>query len=85
MLKITRNNNLNGTIEIEGNVVVHLSASVTIDVDNPNGYNSSGITRNIVDTELYKTNLSTIRQEIKRFEDEVYTLEDEMLLKSTEV
>lgn len=84
MLKITRNNNLNGTIEIEGNLVVHLSASVTIDVDNPNGYNSSGITRNIVDTELYKSNLSTIRQEIKRFEDEVYALEDEML-KSTEV
>ena len=84
MLKITRNNNLNGTIEIEGNVVVHLGASVTIDVDNPNGYNSSGITRNIVDTELYKANLSTIRKEIKKFEDEVYALEDEML-KSTEV
>lgn len=80
MLKISRNSNLNGTIEIEGEVVVHLSASVTMDLDNPNGYNSSGITRNIVNTELYKNNLSAIRQEIKKFEDEAYALEDEMLL-----
>lgn len=84
MLQITRNNNLNGKIEIEGEVVVQLSASITIDKENPEAYSSSGVARTILNTELYKQNISAIRKEIARFEEEVYMMEDELLLSMSE-
>lgn len=82
MLKITRNNNLNGTIEIDGNLVVQLNAGVTIDKENPDSYSSSGVSRTILNTDLYKKNISKIRDLIAEFEDEVYLMEDDLLLAS---
>ena len=79
MLKITKNRTLNGTIEIEGVPVVQLSASITVDDFNLNYYNNGGVNRTILNTDLYRKNISTIRQEIAEFEDEVYLMEDEML------
>ena len=79
MLKITKSRNLQGTIEIEGVSVVQLSASITIDPDNFSAYNNGGVNRTILNTDLYRKNISTIRQEIAEFEDEVYLMEDEML------
>ena len=79
MLKITKNRTLNGTIEIEGVAVVQLSASITVDDSNLNHYNNGGVSRTILNTDLYRKNISTIRQEIAEFEDEVYLMEDEML------
>lgn len=79
MLKITRNNNLNGVIEIDGNAVVQLNASVTADKENPDAYSSSGVSRTVVNTELYRANMVAIRKEIAQFEDEVYLMEDEIL------
>ena len=79
MLKITKNRTLNGTIEIEGVPVVQLSASITIDPSDFTIYNSGGVNRTILNTDLYRKNISTIRQEIAEFEDEVYLMEDEML------
>ena len=79
MLKITKNRTLNGTIEIEGVAVVQLSASITVDDSNLNYYNNGGVSRTILNTDLYRKNISTIRQEIAEFEDEVYLMEDEML------
>ena len=84
MLQITRNNNLNGKIEIEGEVVVQLSASITIDKENPEAYSSSGVSRTILNTDLYKQNISTIRKEIAKFEEEVYMMEDDLLLSMSE-
>ena len=79
MLKITKNRTLNGTIEIEGVAVVQLSASITIDPSDFTIYNNGGVNRTILNTDLYRKNISTIRQEIAEFEDEVYIMEDEML------
>ena len=79
MLKITKNRTLNGTIEIEGAPVVQLSASITIDPSDFTIYNNGGVNRTILNTDLYRKNISTIRQEIAEFEDEVYLMEDEML------
>ena len=82
MLKITKSRNLQGTIEIEGMPVVQLSASITIDPSDFTIYNNGGVTRTILNTDLYRKNISTIRQEIAEFEDEVYLMEDEMLAAS---
>ena len=79
MLKITKSRNLQGTIEIEGVPVVQLSASITIDSDDFTIYNNGGVNRTILNTDLYRKNISTIRQEIAEFEDEVYLMEDELL------
>ena len=79
MLKITKSRTLNGTIEIEGVAVVQLSASITVDDSSLNYYNNGGVSRTILNTDLYRKNISTIRQEIAEFEDEVYLMEDEML------
>lgn len=79
MLKITKNRTLNGTIEIEGVPVVQLSASITIDSSDFTIYNNGGVNRTILNTDLYRKNISAIRQEIAKFEDEVYLMEDEML------
>ena len=79
MLKITKSRNLQGTIEIEGVPVVQLSASITIDSDDFSVYNNGGVNRTILNTDLYRKNISTIRQEIAEFEDEVYLMEDELL------
>lgn len=82
MLKITKNRTLNGTIEIEGVPVVQLSASITIDPSDFTIYNNGGVSRTILNTDLYRKNISTIRQEIAEFEEEVYLMEDEMLAAS---
>ena len=37
------------------------------------------VNRTILNTDLYRKNISTIRQEIAEFEDEVYLMEDELL------
>ena len=79
MLKITKNRTLNGTIEIEGVPVVQLSASITIDSSDFTIYNNGGVNRTILNTDLYRKNIFTIRQEIAEFQDEVYLMEDEML------
>lgn len=79
MLKITKNRTLNGTIEIEGVPVVQLSASITVDSSDFTIYNNGGVNRTILNTDLYRKNISAIRQEIAEFEDEVYLMEDEML------
>ena len=80
MLKITRNYNLSGTIEIEGVAVVQLTASATIDKESPESYSPSGVSRTILNTTLYKQNMSEIRQLISEFEDEIYLMEDELFL-----
>ena len=82
MLKITKSRSLQGTIEIEGMPVVQLSASITIDPSDFTIYNNGGVSRTILNTDLYRKNISTIRQEIAEFEDEVYLMEDEMLAAS---
>lgn len=82
MLKITKSRTLNGTIEIEGVPVIQLSASITIDPSDFTIYNNGGVNRTILNTDLYRKNISTIRQEIAEFEEEVYLMEDEMLAAS---
>ena len=79
MLKITKSRNIQGTIEIEEVPVVQLSAYITIDPADFTVYNNGGVNRTILNTDLYRKNISTIRQEINEFEDEVYLMEDEML------
>ena len=59
--------------------VVQLSASITIDPSDFTIYNNGGVNRTILNTDLYRKNISTIRQEIAEFEEEVYLMEDKLL------
>lgn len=79
MLKIIKSRSLQGTIEIEGVPVVQLSASITIDPSDFTIYNNGGVNRTILNTDLYRKNITEIREDISTFEDEVYMMEDEML------
>ena len=59
--------------------VVQLSASITIDPSDFTIDNNGGVNRTILNTDLYRKNISTIRQEIAEFEEEVYLMEDKLL------
>lgn len=73
MLKINKNITLNATSEIEGQVVVYMSASISTD-----GNSSANINKSIANQELYTVNKVSVREDMKQFEDEVYKVEDEL-------
>lgn len=71
MLRINKTINLNGASEIEGQVVVYMSASISTD-----GSTNANINKNITNQELYNTHKSTVRTDMAAFEEEVYAVED---------
>lgn len=74
MLKINKTININGTSEIDGQVVVYMNASISTD-----GNSNANINKSIANQELYTTNKVTVRADMKQFEDEVYKVEDELI------
>lgn len=73
MLKINKTININGNSEIDGQVVVYMSASISTD-----GNTNANINKNIANQELYNANKSQVRADMAEFEDEVYKVEDEL-------
>lgn len=73
MLKVNKNITLNGTSEIDGQVVVYMSASIGTD-----GNTNANINKSIANQELYNSNKTSVRADMKQFEDEVYKVEDEI-------
>lgn len=73
MLKVNKNITLNGTSEIDGQVVVYMSASISTD-----GNSNASINKSIANQELYNFNKVTVRADMKMFEEEVYKAEDEV-------
>ena len=73
MLRINKTINLNGTSEIEGQVVVYMSASISTD-----GSTNANINKNIANQELYNANKVQVRADMAEFEQEVYKVEDEL-------
>lgn len=73
MLKINKTINLNGTSEINGQVVVYMNASISTD-----GTTTANINKNISNQELYNANKVSVRADMSAFEGEVYKIEDEL-------
>ncbi|WP_286233356.1 hypothetical protein [Romboutsia ilealis] len=73
MLKINKTINLNGTSEINGQVVVYMNASISTD-----GTTNANINKNISNQELYNANKVSVRADMSAFEEEVYKIEDEL-------
>lgn len=73
MLKINKTINLNGTSEINGQVVVYMNACLSTD-----GTTNANINKNISNQELYNANKVSVRADMSAFEEEVYKIEDEL-------
>lgn len=73
MLKVNKNITLNGTSEIDGQVVVYMSANISTD-----GNSSANINKSIANQDLYTSNKVAVRADMKQFEEEVYKAEDEL-------
>ncbi|WP_286149561.1 MULTISPECIES: hypothetical protein [Bacillota] len=73
MLKINKTININGTSEIDGQVVVYMNASISTD-----GNTNANINKNITNQDLYNANKVSVRADMSAFEEEVYKIEDEL-------
>ena len=71
MLKVNKNITLNGTSEIDGQVVVYMSASISTD-----GNSNANINKSIANQDLYNSNKVAVREDMATFEKEVYKVED---------
>lgn len=73
MLNTNKTININGTSVIEGQVVVYMSASLSTD-----GSTNENINKNISNQSLYEANKTEVRQDMRDFEDLVYTEQDRL-------
>lgn len=71
VLNIKKSTSVTGQVEMEGTVVVYLSASVSTD---PNS--NTSISQSIQNPELYAQNKAECRREIQAFQEYVYEVED---------
>lgn len=74
MLEINKNITLNGTSLINGVQVAWMSATI-----NSDGGTGANVNKTITNQELYNTNKVAVREDIAKFEEQVYKLEDELL------
>ena len=78
MLNINKNITLGGTSVIDGVQVAYMSASISTD-----GGNGANVNKTITNQELYNANKVQVRADIAEFEQEVYKVEDELLVAKT--
>jgi len=72
MLKSTKQINLNGTSEINGQVVVSLNSMI------PSDTGVGNISQYVQNAELYEANKTQVRSDVAAFTDLVYAIEDEL-------
>ncbi|SCJ49822.1 Uncharacterised protein [uncultured Clostridium sp.] len=73
MLKTTKTISINGSSEIDGQVIVYMSASLST-----TGTGSENINKTINNQELYNANKSEVRKDMRDFEDLVYEEQDKL-------
>ncbi len=73
MLKTTKTISINGNSEIDGQVIVYMSASLST-----NGTGSENISKTINNQELYNANKAAVRKDMRDFEDLVYAEQDKL-------
>lgn len=73
MLKTTKTISINGNSEIDGQVIVYMSASLST-----TGTGSENISKTINNQELYNANKSEVRKDMRDFEDLVYAEQDKL-------
>lgn len=71
MLKTNKSISLTGESIIEGVQVVYMMANIST-----NGSNNGTTTKTITNKDLYKTNLTAVRDDMDAFDKEVYAIED---------
>lgn len=69
-MNITTSMTASAHIKIEETAVVYLSADLSTDGGNDR------VTQSVQNKELYDANKTEIREQIKRFQDEVYKMQD---------
>lgn len=69
-MNISKTLNANATITVDGMAVAYLNASVSTEGSNDN------ISQSIQDKTLYQANRAAVREQIARFQEEVYRLQD---------
>lgn len=79
MLELTKNITLNGVSKIDGEAVIYLNAII----DSKNGYGAN-INKTVVNQNLYLANKDTLRADVEAFEQAVYAVEDEAIIKTLE-
>ena len=72
MLKINESKNLNAPIIIDGQHVINLSATISL-----NNHNTR-VSHSVTDHAIYMANKVECRASIAKFLDRVYEIEDEM-------
>lgn len=72
MLNINKTINLNGSSEINGQVVAYMNASISTDGK------SANVNKSITNQELYNANKAEVRNDFSEFESRVYEVEDSL-------
>ncbi len=80
MLKTTKTISINGNSEIDGQVIVYMSASLST-----TGTGSENISKTINNQELYNANKSEVRKDMREFEDLVYAEQDRLDVDLTKI
>lgn len=73
MLNTNKTINISSTSNINGQVVVYMSATL-----NTEGSSYESITKNIQNQELYNSNKDEVRKDMRDFEDLVYLEQDKL-------
>ena len=73
-LKTTKSVSLTGQATVGDTQVIYLSANVTTD-----SAGNTNINQSIQNQELYRSNRLECRKDIESFQEQVWTIEDEML------
>lgn len=73
-LKITKSTSLQGQSVVDGQTVIYLSASISIE-----NLGNSTVSQSIQNQELYAANKATCRADIAEFQNAVFEEEDAMM------
>lgn len=76
MLNIEKTISLVGKSEINGQQVVYMSATLSL-----NGVGNETISKNVTNQDLYNANKESVRKDMRDFEDLVYDEQDKLIVK----
>lgn len=71
MLNVSKSITVTGQSVINGSQVVAMSATISTD-----GNNNANIVKTIINQELYTANKTAVREDMEKFEEEVFNIED---------
>jgi len=71
MLNVSKSITVTGQSVINGSQVVAMTATISTD-----GNSNANIVKTIVNQEIYTTNKASVREDMEKFEEEVFKIED---------